>query len=126
MKMQDIFSGYVGLNKKPLRSRKSMPLGQLEQFIMLAILHCFNNAYGSDIRLEIENRIGVNVSVGALYSTLERMINKGFVGYVECNNDSPKSRKRFHITDSGRAFLNESLLITERMMSGLNADLVLS
>jgi PadR family transcriptional regulator PadR len=54
-------------------------LGELEQIVLLAILRLGDEAYGVPIRLEIERRTGRALSVGALYRTLDRLEDKGYV-----------------------------------------------
>jgi PadR family transcriptional regulator, regulatory protein PadR len=54
-------------------------LGEFEQIVLLAVLRLGDNAYGVPIRSEIERRTGRSLTVGALYRTLDRLENKGFV-----------------------------------------------
>ena len=54
-------------------------LGQFEEFILLALVRLGENAYGAAIRREIADRTGRDVSVGAVYATLDRLERKGFV-----------------------------------------------
>jgi PadR family transcriptional regulator, regulatory protein PadR len=58
---------------------KQNHLGEFEQLVLLAILRLGSNAYGMAIRREIEERAGRKTSIGALYLTLDRMEQKGFV-----------------------------------------------
>ena len=48
-------------------------LGEFEQIVLLAIVRLADEAYGVPIRLEIERRTGRALTVGALYSTLDRL-----------------------------------------------------
>jgi PadR family transcriptional regulator PadR len=54
-------------------------LGDLEQIVLLAVLRLGEDAYGVPIRLEIEQRTGRSITVGALYRTLDRLEAKGYV-----------------------------------------------
>jgi DNA-binding PadR family transcriptional regulator len=54
-------------------------LGEFEQIVLLAILRLGDQAYGVPIRREIEGRTRRSISIGALYSTLERLEAKSFV-----------------------------------------------
>ncbi len=58
---------------------KSDSLGEFEQVALLALIRLRNNAYGASIRREIAERAGRDVSLGAIYTTLERLERKGFV-----------------------------------------------
>lgn len=54
-------------------------LGELEQVVLLAILRLGERAYGVSIRAEIETCTGREVTPGALYTTLDRLEDKGFI-----------------------------------------------
>src|SRR5688572_7599385 len=54
-------------------------LGEFEQIVLLAILRLGDDAYGVPIRMEIEERTGRALTIGALYRTLDRLEEKGFV-----------------------------------------------
>jgi DNA-binding PadR family transcriptional regulator len=57
----------------------SNTLGEFEQLVLLAVLRLADSARAIDVRSEIETRAERSVSRGALYSTLERLEEKGFV-----------------------------------------------
>ena len=54
-------------------------LGEFEQIVLLSILRLDDTAYGVSIRAEITEHTGRNVAPGALYTTLQRLEEKGFV-----------------------------------------------
>ena len=54
-------------------------LGELEQIVLLALIRLCDNAYGVPIRQDIERRTKRDLSIAALYRTLERLEEKGFV-----------------------------------------------
>ncbi len=54
-------------------------LGEFEQIVLLALLRLGENAYGVPVRREIEQRTGRSLTVGALYRTLDRLEEKGYV-----------------------------------------------
>jgi PadR family transcriptional regulator PadR len=54
-------------------------LGEFEQIVLLALLRLGENAYGVPVRREIEERTGRSLTVGALYRTLDRLEEKGYV-----------------------------------------------
>lgn len=56
-----------------------MPLGELEQVILLTLVRLNGEAHGAAVAEEIEERVGRRVSPGALYTVLERLQEKGFV-----------------------------------------------
>ena len=54
-------------------------LGEFEQIVLLAVLRLGENAYGVPVRQEIEKRTRRSLTVGALYRTLDRLEDKGYV-----------------------------------------------
>ena len=54
-------------------------LGEFEQLVLLALLRLGNDAYGMEVREEIEKRTGREISYGAVYTTLDRLEQKGLV-----------------------------------------------
>lgn len=54
-------------------------LGEFEITVLAALLQLKNDAYGKRIRQEIERRTGRSVAIGAVYTTLRRLEEKGFV-----------------------------------------------
>ena len=54
-------------------------LGEFEHMIVLALLRLEDRAYGVTVRQEIESRTQREVSIGAVYATLERLETKGYV-----------------------------------------------
>ena len=54
-------------------------LGEFEQIVLLAVLRLGDDAYGVPIRRDIEQRTRRSLTVGALYRTLDRLEEKGYV-----------------------------------------------
>jgi PadR family transcriptional regulator PadR len=54
-------------------------LGDFEQIVLLALVRLGENAYGVPVRQEIEKRTGRSLTVGALYRTLDRLEEKGYI-----------------------------------------------
>jgi len=54
-------------------------LGEFELIVLLAIIRLGDQAYGVPVRREIETRTGRSLTVGALYRTLDRLEEKGYV-----------------------------------------------
>lgn len=54
-------------------------LGEFEHLVLLAVLRLGAEAYAVPIRSEIEDRGGRKVARGALYTTLDRLEQKGLV-----------------------------------------------
>ncbi len=54
-------------------------LGEFEYLLLSAAARLADDAYGAAIRLDIENATGRRCSVGALYTTLDRLEGKGLI-----------------------------------------------
>src|SRR5580658_4831456 len=54
-------------------------LGEFEYFLLSAAARLGEDAYGAAIRQEIEEATGRPCSLGALYTTLDRLEEKGFL-----------------------------------------------
>ena len=54
-------------------------IGEFEYLLIMAAARLGEDAYGAAIRREIEEATGKRCSIGALYTTLDRMESKGFV-----------------------------------------------
>lgn len=54
-------------------------LGEFEQLVLLSLVRLGPEAYGATVRREIEGRAGRHLSISAVYTTLERLEQKGLV-----------------------------------------------
>src|SRR5271170_7707441 len=54
-------------------------LGEFEYLVLTAAVRLAEDAYGAAIRQEIESATGRRCSIGALYTTLDRLEKKGFL-----------------------------------------------
>jgi PadR family transcriptional regulator PadR len=54
-------------------------LGEFEQLVLFALLRLGPDAYGATIRRDIETRTTRSLSISAVYTTLERLEQKGLV-----------------------------------------------
>jgi PadR family transcriptional regulator, regulatory protein PadR len=98
-------------------------LGEFEHIVVLALLRLADQAYGVTVRQEIESRIGREVSIGAIYATLDRLEAKG---YVKSRLGEPtperggRSKRFFRVTADGRAAVNRTHRALQNMTEGLN------
>ena len=96
--------------------------GDFEESVLMAILHLGNDTYGVPLRRRLEEVTGRMVSVGALYTTLDRLEQKGFVSSRQ-SEPTPerggRSKRYFQVTGLGEAALAEKQVARERMLSGL-------
>ncbi len=97
-------------------------LGELEHIILLALIRLGDDAYGVTVRQEIETRTGRSVSIGATYTTLDRMEAKG---YVKSRVGEPtvqrggRAKRHFAITARGAAAVNRTHEALKGMADGL-------
>jgi PadR family transcriptional regulator, regulatory protein PadR len=102
-------------------------LGEFEQIVLLALLRLGKNAYGVPIRHEIEDRIKRAVSVGALYSTLDRLEVKGYVAswFAEPTAErGGRSKRYFRLEPLGLKALKRSQQALAVMLEGLDLKTV--
>lgn len=101
-------------------------LGEFEQLVLLAVLQLRSDAYGMTIRRELQERIGRRASLGAIYTTLDRMEAKGFVSSWT-GDPTPerggRAKRFFKIQADGKAALRGSLQAAARMLHGLESEL---
>jgi DNA-binding PadR family transcriptional regulator len=101
-------------------------VGEFELYVLLAIAHGSDEAYGAAIRQEIERRTGRDVSIGAVQATLARLEDKGLVRF-RVSEPQPvpggKRRKLFRLTAAGERAVRRSAGMLARMLEGLSPDL---
>ena len=101
-------------------------VGEFELYVMLALSHLGPKAYGVTIRREIETRTGRTIAIGAVYATLARLEEKGFVQF-RISDPQPvqggRARKYFSLTRSGARALRHSTAMLARMIDGLSPEL---
>jgi PadR family transcriptional regulator len=105
-------------------SRDSL-LGTFEEQVLLAVVHAADDAYGMQIRRQIEERIGRSVAIGAVYATLDRLENKGLVtSWLGAPEGVRRGRPRrfFKLESAGSAALQVSREAHARMWRGVELD----
>lgn len=105
---------------------RPVTLGEFEQYLLLAVAHLADEAYGVTIRREIERRVERDVAIGALYTSLDRLEQKGLLR-SKMSDPTPerggRSKRYFSLTASGAAALRQSRARLARMWEGLTPDL---
>lgn len=100
-----------------------MSLGEFEQVVLLAILRLGDKAYGPTIRAEIAACTGREPAPGALYTTLDRMEDKGL---VTCRVADPtperggRAKRYFKVSAVGVAAVVEAQRSYRKLMEGLD------
>jgi PadR family transcriptional regulator PadR len=93
-------------------------LGEFEQMIVLAVLRLDRNAYGMEVRREIEDRTGRESSIGAVYATLDRLESKGLVRSHE-QTEAGRLRKLYRVTPEGTRALAATHRAAAAMWDGV-------
>src|SRR5438105_779359 len=98
-------------------------LGEFEQVVLLAVLRLGDQAYGVPIRQEIETRTRSSVTIGALYSTLDRLENKGLISSVFSEprpERGGRARRYFRMEPAGVRALQRTREALTMMWEGLD------
>ena len=97
-------------------------LAEFELYVMLAVTRLGDDAYGARIRQDIEARTGRPVSIGALYTTLARLEEKGLLTLRTARHEPGqrgRMRRYCRVTARGAESVSHSAAMLTRMMAGL-------
>ncbi len=98
-------------------------LGEFEHLLLLAVLRLGSDAYGVDIARELEARAGRSVSRGALYTSLDRLEDKGLLRWKASPGSPARSgmpRRLYTVTPAGLTALRAWRGTLRRMWQGLD------
>src|SRR2546423_13021275 len=109
-------------------NQKTAVLGDFEQLVLLGVMRLDEDAYGAAIRQEIHSRSGRDVSINAVYTTLDRLESKGFLkSWV--GDPTPqrggRRRKFYALRPAGGAALRQAYRAFTTMADGLQGQLEL-
>jgi DNA-binding PadR family transcriptional regulator len=98
-------------------------LGQFEQLVLTAILSLGDNAYGVTIHKKVaELAQPKQVSLGAVYVTLDRLEDKGFISSW-LSDPTPerggRSKRHYQLQGLGERVLRESIAAAQRMFEAV-------
>ena len=105
---------------------KGGTLGDFEQLVLLGVLRLADGAYGAAIRQEIHARSGRDVSINAVYTTLDRLEGKGLLRSWEGAPTAQRGgrrRKFYALTPAGAAALKQAYRAFTAMAHGLHSRL---
>ena len=98
------------------------PLGEFEQLVLLAILQLGADAYGVGIGRKLEAEAGRVVSRGAMYTTLDRLEDKGLVRWRVAAGGPDRSRlprRIYRLTPAGLQAIRTTHHAHRRLARGL-------
>jgi PadR family transcriptional regulator PadR len=96
-----------------------VPLGVLEEQVVVAVLRTRREAYGMHVRREIERVAGRELAIGAVYATLDRLEAKGLLVSRRVLAAGP-SRRLFAVSREGARALAETRAMRERLWQGVD------
>jgi len=99
-------------------------LGSFEELVLLAVAHDGDAAYGMTVRQQIAERSGREVTIGAVYSTLERLTAKGLLSTRTADPSEARqgrARRYYQLLPYGVEALLQSRAVHDRMWAGLDA-----
>src|SRR5262249_19616112 len=103
-----------------------MSLGEFEQLVLIAIVRLGDDAYGATIRRDIEARTERRLGISAVYTTLERLEQKGCVrsriGEPTAERGG-RRRKHFELLPLGARALKLAYSTFSGMTAGLERRL---
>ncbi len=99
---------------------KKTKLGEFEELVLLSVIVLREEAYGVEIKKELEKRMDERLSVGSIQSALKRMEEKGFLTseFGEATQKRGGKRKRiYQATPYAEKVLHEIKAIREEFWS---------
>ena len=104
----------------------SLYLGEFELIVLLAILRLDHDAYGVTIRDALERETSREITLGAIYKTLGRLEDKGFVS-SRLGEPAPhrggRRKKLYRLEPLGQRALKQSMADLRRLTRGLGRAL---
>jgi DNA-binding PadR family transcriptional regulator len=107
-------------------SSMAVALGEFEQLILLALLRLGPDAYGAAVRREIEEHAGREVSISAVYTTLDRLERKGLVRSrigAPTPERGGRRRRHFELLPVGARSLRDAYRALTGMTAGIERRL---
>jgi DNA-binding PadR family transcriptional regulator len=102
-------------------------LGEFEKAVLLALIRLGDNAYGVTIREELTTRLARHVAIGAVYTTLGRLEEKGFVSST-LGNPTPerggRAKRFFRLEAGGAEALRSSLAAHDALTDYIRTPLL--
>lgn len=99
-------------------------LGDFELAVLLS-LAALDDAYGASIRREVSRRLGRECTVGAVYTTLQRLEDKRMIRSWT-SEPTPvrggRARRCYDVTPAGDRALRDARATRERLWTGVQLD----
>lgn len=102
-------------------------LGEFEQLVLIAILHLENDTGVLTLKEKLDDIAGRAVSRGALYRTLDRLADKGWIDWSLDEEERPERgghpRRRLMVTKQGIAILKASRRTLLQLWRGIEKEI---
>jgi PadR family transcriptional regulator PadR len=102
-----------------MSDRESSGLGALEEQVLVAVVRAGDDAYGMEVRREIEAATGRDLAIGAVYSTLDRLEAKDLLRSRRVQTPDG-SRRVFGLTSHGAEALTDTRAMRDRLWQGID------
>lgn len=104
---------------------KTDSLGQFEQLVLTSVLALRDNAYGLSVHAKVAEFAGRPVKLGAVYITLDRLEDKGFL-ISRMSDPTPerggRSKRYYRLEAAGERALWESAETAKRMYAAVEGS----
>jgi DNA-binding PadR family transcriptional regulator len=97
-------------------------IGHFEQLVLTAVLSLGDDAYGVTIHETVVELYGRAISLGAVYATLDRLQDKGYVTSwlsAPTPERGGRSKRHFRLQPDGERALRESARMAKRVCDRL-------
>ena len=98
-------------------------LGEFELLVLLAILRQTDAPYANRVREDLEENAGRRVTRGALYRTIDRLTEKGYLAWELEPSDVPERgghpMRCLHVTEEGLAAVRQARDVLATFFDGL-------
>jgi len=102
-------------------------LREFEELVLLSVLIAGPEAYGASLQRVLAEEAGRDVSLGAIYTALERLDRKGLV-ISELGEPTPvrggRRKRQYELTAAGKELVGETHRIRGRMWQKVRPDLL--
>jgi PadR family transcriptional regulator len=100
----------------------ALVLGVFEQAVLLAVVRLRDDAYGRRVLSEVRVRLRRDVAAGALYTTLDRLEQRGLISSrLESGDEAREGRPRrfYSLEDAAVRALNDSRETVDHIWRGV-------
>lgn len=101
-------------------------LGPLELTILLAVARLADDAHGLAVRRDVSARMRHDYSVGAVYTTLQRLEDKGLLSSFKSEPlpvRGGRARRHYLLTSAGRRAIRDAERRTASLWAGIGKTL---